>query len=87
MKGCCVIDGIGFIIEDDGVLTIKGTYEEVAFIFIGHNIRGSITVADCIHIHSSQKIFEWIGDEKDRPSEFDELKKVFDRVYDLSAFS
>lgn len=87
MKGYAIIDGsTGIIFEDDGTMTIKGTYEEVAFTFLSH-MQGSITIANSIHFYPAKKIFEWVGDEKDRPTEFDELKRVFDRVYELEAFS
>jgi hypothetical protein len=81
-----LIGGIGLIFEDDGSLTVKGTYEEVVFTFIA-DMQGSVTVDDRIHIHTAKKIFEWIGADNDKPAEFDELKVVFDRVYELAAFS
>ena len=78
--------GIGYVLREDGQLTLYGTPLQVAELLIDRSSRNSIFIAqNLLEINMAAKTMKWLN--KNPPTEFRELQKAFYRLIKLLPFS
>lgn len=78
--------GVGYVLREDGQLTLYGTPLQVAELLIDRSSRNSVFIAQgLLEIDMAHKTMKWLN--KNPPDEFIELQKAFNRLIKLLPFS
>jgi hypothetical protein len=78
-------NNIGYVLREDGKLTIFGTPDEAAQLIInGIGAKAIFTAVSLLHVDMAARKMEWLGENP--PAEFFELQKAYDRLVKLLPF-
>lgn len=77
--------GVGYVLREDGKLTICGTPEDAVQVIInGIGAKGIFTAVSLMHIDMPARKITWL--KENPPEEFFHLEKAFNRLVKLLPF-